>query len=104
MNSQKNKSILVGDIGSTKSSWYLSGIDHRHISLPGFNPVVHGAETGEQIIDTLADQIRNEHPAEIWYYGTGVVDVRTADVVRHLLSKGFPSSNLHVSTDLEGAA
>lgn len=98
------KSILVGDIGSTKSSWYISGDHHRHINLPGFNPIVHGVETGEKIINALANQIKDELPADIYYYGAGVVDVRTADSVRHLLSKEFPSSQLHVSTDLEGAA
>ena len=98
------KSILVGDIGSTKSSWYLSGEVIRHISLSGFNPLAHTIETGTNMISSLYEEIRDEIPDTIWYYGAGVVELQAADLVRKLVSDAFPASIVHISTDLEGAA
>ena len=98
------KSILVGDIGSTKSSWYLSGEVIRHISLPGYNPLVQSYETGKGMVEKLYEQIKDELPDTIWYYGAGVVELQAADLVRKLLTESFGSTFIHISTDLEGAA
>ena len=98
------KSILVGDIGSTKSSWYLSGEVIRHISLPGYNPLVQSVETGKTMVEKLHEQIKDEIPDTIWYYGAGVVELQAADLVRKLLTESFAKSSVHISTDLEGAA
>jgi len=99
-----SKSILVGDIGSTKSSWYISGDTNRHISLAGFNPLVQAPEVGMEMIDYLRHNLQDESPDTIWYYGTGVIEVQAADLVRKLLVASFPNSTIHISTDLEGAA
>ncbi|HUR29892.1 MAG TPA: hypothetical protein VMZ69_00600, partial [Saprospiraceae bacterium] len=98
------KSILVGDIGSTKSSWYLSGEVIRHISLPGYNPLVQSVTTGEKMVEKLYEQIKDEIPQTIWYYGAGVIELQAADLVRKIMTEFFPSSFIHISTDLEGAA
>ena len=99
-----SRSILVGDIGSTKSSWYVSGKTNRHISLRGFNPLVQDPQVGVEMIETLHRNVQDESPDSIWYYGTGVIEVQAADLVRKLLVSSFPSSSIHISTDLEGAA
>ena len=98
------KTILVGDIGSTKSSWYLSGPAIRHISLGGFNPLVQNKETGVKMIRSLFQETGGLIPDTIWYYGAGVVELQAADLVRTLVAEAFPSSNIFISTDLEGAA
>ncbi len=98
------KSILVGDIGSTKSSWYVSGEVTRHISLRGFNPLVHSLDVGKEMVASLVDHLQGEAPGSIWYYGTGVIELQAADLVRNLFTVSFPLSFIHISTDLEGAA
>ena len=99
-----NKSILVGDVGSTKSSWWLSGTQNRHITLGGFNPLTHSSEAGKELVGLLKTQLEEEIPSEIWYYGAGVVEVQAADLVRNLLGIHFHNSIIHISSDLEGAA
>lgn len=99
-----NKSVLVGDIGSTKSSWYFSGEPHRLISLPGFNPLTHTAETGRQMIEKLLAELKSFEPESIWYYGTGVVGSSPTDLVKNQLHISFPHSTVHVFSDLLGAA
>jgi glucosamine kinase len=98
------KTILVGDIGSTKSSWYLSGPVIRHISLGGFNPLVQSKATGVSMVEALYRETGGILPDSIWYYGAGVVELQAADLVRTLIAKAFPSSHIYISTDLEGSA
>src|SRR5687768_9626026 len=99
-----NKSVLVGDIGSTKSSWYFSGEPHRLISLPGFNPLSHSPEAGRQMMEKLLAELKTSEPGSIWYYGTGVVDPSSADLVKNQLHISFPYSTVNVFSDLLGAA
>ncbi|HUR30882.1 MAG TPA: hypothetical protein VMZ69_05585 [Saprospiraceae bacterium] len=98
------KTILVGDIGSTKSSWYLSVPVIRHLSLGGFNPLVHSKDTGVKMFESLHREMGGIIPDTIWYYGSGVVELQAADLVRTLLAHAFPASSIYISTDLEGAA
>jgi glucosamine kinase len=56
------------------------------------------------MIEKLYQQIKDEIPSTIWYYGAGVVELQAADLVRKIISASFPSSMIHISTDLEGAA
>jgi hypothetical protein len=96
--------IIVGDIGSTKSSWHISGNIHRHITLPGYNPVVHSIDTGRKMVEALLEEARDQMISELWYYGAGVLDLKSADGIRQLLATSFPQTKLHISNDLEGAA
>lgn len=96
--------LLVGDIGSTKSSWYYSDGTVHHISLQGYNPLIHSRETGIAMVEALRTQLEGAAPEVIWYYGAGVVELQAADLVRQLMTSAFPSSQLQISTDLEGAA
>ena len=98
------KSLLIGDVGSTKSSWYLSGDTTIHISLPGYNPLTQSPIVGTEMVNGLVAKLDPIVPEEIWYYGAGVVDLQGADMVRNLFSSYFASSSIHISSDLEGAA
>lgn len=98
-----HKNIIVGDIGSTKSSWHVSGQTHRHISLGGYNPFVQAQSVGQEMVANLAKEA-GIIPHEIWYYGAGIVDLQAADQVRNLFTASFPGSEIHIASDLEGAA
>lgn len=56
------------------------------------------------MFESLSREAGGFMPETIWYYGAGVVELQAADLVRTLASHVFPSSNIYISTDLEGAA
>ncbi|MEO6132557.1 MAG: hypothetical protein ABIQ02_11960 [Saprospiraceae bacterium] len=95
--------ILVGDIGSTKSSWWVSGDVPKGINLHGFNPIVHSPDIGASMITLLAEQLIDIKPDQIWYYGAGILGENEIGQVKNLLLQEFPDSNLHVNSDLTGA-
>jgi len=99
-----DKVILVGDIGSTKSSWWLSGKEPKEINLPGFNPIVHELETGVNLVASLKNELKENFPHSIWYYGTGIIDDQSKQIVKGLFKKEFPGSKLIIHSDLVGAA
>lgn len=99
-----NKTILVGDVGSTKSTWRYNADTIHEVQLPGFNPLVHSAETGEYVFNFLSNSLGEMNPEEIWYYGTGIIDSHVAGDVHARIKKIFPKTTIHVSSDLEGAA
>jgi N-acetylglucosamine kinase-like BadF-type ATPase len=99
-----SKTILVGDIGSTKSTWWFNSPASQEITLTGFNPMVHSGEAGSRLFETLRSKTGQTGFSEIWYYGAGIVDHQVAQKVRHQILDIFPSSQVHVSSDLAGAA
>ncbi len=103
-NQRMKKSIVVGDIGSTKSSWWVSGIEPKEINLSGFNPMVHTLEGGINMLKSLSTELDGLTPAVIWYYGAGVIDIQAEQIIKTLLHHEFPESTLYVNSDLLGAA
>lgn len=99
-----NNTILVGDIGSTKSNWWLSGINPQEINLTGFNPMVHTLEGGINMVKTLSDKLGGVSPHKIWYYGAGVINVEAEQIVKTIFLKEFPESKVTVHSDLLGAS
>lgn len=98
------KTILVGDIGSTKSSWWFSSPVHQEIALGGYNPLVHSPESGARLFKDLYAQIGKTRISEIWYYGAGIIDHKVIDEVRKQIQSLFPDSFIHIASDLTGAA
>lgn len=98
------KSILVGDIGSTKSTWWYNS-DHNHvIQLEGYNPLAHPVQSGMRMLETLRIQTATLDFTDIWYYGTGVIDQQVSTKVTELLRTLFKTGRIHVASDLVGAA
>jgi glucosamine kinase len=96
--------ILVGDIGSTKSTWWYQAEKNHELHLPGFNPVMHAPQTGINLFESLRTATGELNFTDIWYYGAGIVDHLTAQIVHQSLDKLFPGSLIHVTSDLTGAA
>lgn len=97
-------SILVGDIGSTKSTWRFSADPAGALHLPGYNPVAHDERQAITLFTTLAERTRAQVFNQIWYYGTGVMDHSISGQIRHQMALFFPQSEIHVASDLTGAA
>jgi glucosamine kinase len=99
-----NKTILVGDIGSTKSTWVYSPDVNLELHLGGYNPVTQSENQGNILVQSLKANSRELSFATIWYYGAGVLDSRIAKMVHDHFKSAFPDSLIEVNTDLTGAA
>lgn len=104
MTARGKKPFLVGDIGSTKSSWHLYDVKHQHFLLQGYNPVSQDAIQGKRVFEALKQQCGDTGIENIWYYGSGVTDKLAADTVLELLTPHFQGAKIHIHSDLEGAA
>ncbi len=99
-----NKTILVGDIGSTKSTWVYSSDVSMELQLGGYNPVTQSERQGNILFESLETNMRSLEFSTIWYYGAGVIDSQIAQVVHDKLKSRFPDSRIKVYSDLTGAA
>lgn len=98
------KTILVGDVGSTKSTWWYNSDRHYEVHLEGYNPMTHPPRVAEEIFASLSSLITTSTISEIWYYGAGVIEHAIAHRVHELIAREFRDSLIHVSSDLSGAA
>jgi len=96
--------ILVGDIGSTKSTWWSNSEGNKEFHLTGYNPITHEEEAGKRLFDQLWQVTEGDPFSKIWYYGTGIVDDKVAHQVRTIMMKYFPKAEINVASDLLGAA
>lgn len=90
---------LIADSGSTKTSWVLTdGTTRQEFETQGINPVRDSEETIEALLQTV-----NTPSQSIHFYGAGCIQPY-ADVVRRVLERRFPDAEVHVDSDLLGAA
>ena len=99
---------LIADSGSTKTSWILTdGTTRRELETMGINPVRDSEEEIEKVIDQLIS--RPTPPPSlvgrgmVFFYGAGCIPPYS-DVVRRVLERRFPEAEIHVESDLLGAA
>jgi glucosamine kinase len=99
-------SILIADSGSTKCEWCF--VTERKTSVyftQGMSPYFLSAEQMEQVIrKELLQQVKNAHPDEIHFYGTGNKDPENAKRTKKVLKNIFPGSEITVDQDIFGAA
>ena len=105
---------LIADSGSTKTSWvFTNGISREESETLGINPVRDSEEEiegtlmnlsltlskGEGMLPPLSFRER----LEVRFYGAGCIPPYS-DVVRRVLERHFPDADIHVESDLLGAA
>lgn len=100
--------ILIADSGSTKTHWCL--LHHnatlRSVVTPGINPVLQDdadidSVLSEKLIPALGDLAAHVH--SVWFYGAGVI-LQQQPRMQRLLAVHFTHADIHVATDLLGAA
>ena len=99
---------LIADSGSTKTSWILTdGTTRRELETMGINPVRDSEEEIERTIGLLTS---GPTPTPslvgremVFFYGAGCIPPYS-DVVRRVLERRFPEAEIHVESDLLGAA
>lgn len=95
--------ILVGDIGSTKSTWWSNSEGNKEFHLTGYNPIAHEEAVGQRLFEQLWQVTEGDSFSHIWYYGTGIVDEKVALDVHATIKKYFPKAEIKVESDLLGA-
>ena len=98
------ESILVGDIGSSKSTWWYQSPAANQIHLEGYNPLAHTEEAGSRLFMKLRSAVTDVTITGVWYYGAGIIDQHVASGVRKTLQDIFAGCPVHVASDLSGAA
>ncbi len=99
---------LIADSGSTKTSWILTdGTTRRELETMGINPVRDSEEEIERTIDLLTSgptpTLSLVGRGMVFFYGAGCIPPYS-DVVRRVLERRFPEAEIHVESDLLGAA
>ena len=97
------KTYLIADSGSTKTSWaFIDNNGHRtDFETQGINPVRDRKEEIENTIKVLP--IVKCQVSIVNFYGAGCI-APYVDTVIQVLRKYFPESDIHVESDLLGAA
>ena len=95
---------LIVDSGSTKTQWQLQMAENQSYSVQtvGINPVRDDEETIRKIVSAVAQELM-KNVDEIFFYGAGCVSPYS-DVVCRCLMEAFPKADVHVESDLLGAA
>lgn len=100
--------IILADSGATKTDWGIDNSPNGHIVIQteGINPF-HQPE--EKIRDIIRQQLVPALPCSIsgiraiFFYGAGCIPPQSK-IISDILGENFPSTELHVETDLLGAA
>ncbi len=109
---------LIADSGSTKTSWvYIDGDQRQEFETLGINPVRDSEEEigknlpqGEEMLPDsgnvntpLANREGLGVSLVIFFYGAGCIPPYSY-VVKRVLERQFPQAEIHVESDLLGAA
>ena len=99
--------ILTADCGSTKTHWVLSSEqgDILEIKTVGINPVRDSQSVVLHVLhhELLPQMPDSCHPQLIHFYGAGCI-APFSQTVCDALASLFPEAEIHVDTDLMGAA
>ncbi len=98
--------ILIADSGATKAEWcLLHNGKKKTIITQGISPYFLNTE---QISDLLAKELKpkmkNIHPDEVFYYGTGCANPANVKSVKAAIKKNFSGAKIDVNHDLTAAA
>ncbi|TDW97317.1 N-acetylglucosamine kinase [Dinghuibacter silviterrae] len=98
--------VLIADSGSTKTEWRLLQQPKRSktIFTQGLSPYFLDAAQIEAVLRKELLPKLPEHPAEVFFYGTGNANPANARMIKGVLAKVFPGAAVEVRHDLMGAA
>ena len=99
------KTKLIVDSGSTKSTWRICWGKHPEfeMEIQGFNPYLQSYEEIQKDLKTALLPHNWSDIDVVYFYGAGCVFDK-ADIMHKALSEAIPSAEVHVYSDLLGAA
>ncbi len=97
---------LIADSGATKTEWCLIGKGRKKtIFTQGISPYFLNTEQIRQLLlKELWPKVKRVKIDELYYYGTGCVNLQNANLVKKALTLVFESTKIHVTHDMMGAA
>ena len=97
--------ILIADSGSTKTTWcILDRGKKKSLTTGGLNPFYN---TSEDIYRELIKHLKpivNDGVELVFFYGAGVVNSESGNIVRKAIAKLFPEAEIEPNSDLLAAA
>lgn len=101
---------IIADSGSTKTEWIVGEIADLSVTTKGINPVRDTKEEIQNIISTelmpyffYTSTLHHTDITEIHFYGAGCITPFSLRV-KEALGKYFPHANIHIYSDILGAA
>ena len=95
---------IIADIGGTRGRWVL--VDKqiiKKVETTGFNPYSYKASSLEKIIISLKSSFIDYKVDKIIYYGAGINNKETINLVESLLKNHFKNIQIDVFSDLLGS-
>ena len=97
---------LIADSGATKTEWCLLNKGRKKtIFTQGISPYFLNTEQIKLLLlKELAPKLKSVTVKEIYYYGTGCINPKNANIVKKALAQVFTKAKLFVTHDMMGAA
>lgn len=99
---------LIADAGSTKVEWVAlaeDGTETRRYVSDGINALLGEADDIESLMRSVSDSLgAGLQYTDLYYYGAGCATDRVNNKMAELLRKVWQPGNVHVHSDLLGAA
>jgi glucosamine kinase len=93
--------LLIADSGATKTDWlFYDGQEFIQVRTQGLHPAT--IREPEDSMD-IQEQVGHLRPDKVEFYGTGLGNPISDDILRRFLSNIFPFSVIDIHTDLEGS-
>ena len=98
---------LIADSGGTKTEWcgVTQSSESAVISTAGLNPNFVTEETFAGVISAeVLPGLKNPDVEEVFFYGAGCAGTAMEHKVRNAIRRAIPGAEVHVFSDLTGAA
>ena len=92
---------IIADVGGTRGRWVL--VDKKIIKTvesTGYNPYSYNVSSLEKIIIFLKSSLIDYKIDKITYYGAGINNKETINLVEGLLKNHFKNTQIDVFSDL----
>ena len=99
-------SILIADSGSTKAEWCLLSNGRKQIiETQGASPYfLNEQQIMAMMQRELLPALKKKIPDQVFFYGTGCAAAENRAMIKRVIKKLFPQSQVEVEHDLTGAA
>ena len=95
---------IIADVGGTRGRWVLVNKKIiKTVETAGFNPYSYNISSLEKIIISLKLSFIDYKVDKIIYYGAGINNKETINLVEGLLKKHFKNTQIDVFSDLLGS-
>jgi N-acetylglucosamine kinase-like BadF-type ATPase len=93
--------ILIADSGATKTDWlFYDGLEFIQVRTQGLHPSTISEPADSMDIQ---DQVGHLSPDKVMFYGTGLGNPVSDEIIRRFLDNLFPGIPIEIHSDLEGA-